>query len=139
MSEKVETLTLPDAPVPLGSYSHAAFYQNLVFVCGMGPRNPTTGKVEGLILGPNGEVESYDIRSEVKATFKNLQIILKAAGSSMEQVIEVNVFLTNMNDFSVMNEVYAENFVSHKPVRTTLGVSALPGKISVEMKVVAQR
>jgi 2-aminomuconate deaminase len=137
--KKIEAFTFDTAPDPLGSYSHAVAYGDLLFICGMGPRDPHTNEVPGLVLDPKGERYRYDVKAETRAVLENLRRVLDASGSSFSQVLEMNVFLTNMSDFAAMNEIYNEYFVNHKPVRTTLGVASLPGKISVEMKAVAVR
>jgi len=114
-------------------------YGELVFLSGIASRDPVTNEVPGLKLSPSGEKVSYDIRQETRATLRTIAAILKTAGSSLEQVLEINVFLTDMRDFNAYNEVFAEFFPNHHPARTTIGVTALPGKISIEMKAVAVR
>ncbi len=127
------------APKALGNYTHAMEVNGFLFVCGMGPRDPKTNQVPGLTLGENGEILEYDIRLETIRTLENIKVVLEDAGSDMNHVVEMNVFLRDMKDFQAMNEVYNEYFHSHQPVRTTLGVVALPGPISVEIKAVAVR
>ncbi|MEZ4751727.1 MAG: RidA family protein [Bdellovibrionota bacterium] len=135
----LEHLVSRAAPKPLGKYSHAVIYNDLVFVCGMGPRDFQTDSVPGLVLDETGLRLGYDIEAETRATLNNLEIVLKEAGVGLKDVVEMNVFLTNMDDFAKMNKVYAEFFGDKAPVRTTLGVASLPGKISVEMKAIAVR
>lgn len=133
----LEHLISQVAPKPLGKYSHAVIYKDLVFVCGMGPRHFENDSVPGLVLDENGVRLSYDIEAETRATLQNLEIVLKEAGVTLADVVEMNVFLTRMEDFQKMNGVYAEFFTDKAPVRTTLGVASLPGDISVEMKAIA--
>ncbi|MCB0418179.1 MAG: RidA family protein [Bdellovibrionaceae bacterium] len=135
----LEHLISRAAPKPLGKYSHAVIYKDLVFVCGMGPRNFETDAVPGLVLDEKGLRLDYDIEAETRATLLNLEIVLKEAGVGLKDVVEMNVFLTNMEDFPKMNAVYAEFFGEKAPVRTTLGVASLPGNIAVEMKATAVR
>ncbi|MCB0406130.1 MAG: RidA family protein [Bdellovibrionales bacterium] len=135
----LEHLISRTAPRPLGKYSHAVIYKDLVFVCGMGPRDFETDAVPGLVLDEKGLRLDYDIEAETRATLQNLRTVLDEAGVDLKDVVEMNVFLTNMNDFSKMNRVYAEFFDEKAPVRTTLGVASLPGNISVEMKAIAVR
>ena len=140
MSEtKIDRILCEKAANPLGNYSHAVGVGEWLYICGMGPRHPVTDKVPGLELGTGGEILRYDIRRETEQTLENIRIILEESGSDLSRVVEVCVYLRNMVDFSAMNEVYARYFPENRPVRTTIGVVALPGPISVEMKAVAIR
>jgi 2-iminobutanoate/2-iminopropanoate deaminase len=116
------------APKPLGPYSQAVVEGDLVFVAGQGCINPQTGKLE-----------TGDVRSETKRTFQNLQAILEAAGSSLDDVMKCNVYLRDINDFAAMNEVYATFFSAPFPARTTIQAGALPGGIAVEIECIARR
>lgn len=136
---KVEPVFCPEAPKPLGNYSHAVVYGNLVYVSGIASRDFVTNQVPGLVMGEDGRKVSYDIRLETQATLENIKKILKASGSDLEHIIEVNTFLTDMRDFKTYNEVFSSYFPSHRPARTTLGVAGLPGNISIEMKVIAAK
>jgi 2-iminobutanoate/2-iminopropanoate deaminase len=116
-----------NAPKPVGPYSQAVRTGNLVFVAGQGPTNPATGqRVSG------------DIQAETRQVLENLKAILQAAGSSMAQVVKVNCYLADMNDFQAMNAVYAEYFTSDPPARTTIQAARLPGDIRVEIDVIAE-
>ena len=134
---KIELVNCEKAPKALGNYSHAVVHGDLIFVSGIASRNPVTNQVPGLKLDPQGRKVSYDIRAETRATLETIEQILEAAGSGLDRVLEINTYLTDMNDFASYNEVYAEFFPLHRPARTTIGVAALPGNISVEMKAVA--
>ena len=115
------------APRPLGPYPHARRVGNLLFLSGIGPRHRETEQV------PEG------IEAQTRACIENVKAILEDAGSSLEKVADVTVFLTNLErDFAAYNRVYGEYFETIRPTRTTVGVAALPGPISVEMKVIAQ-
>ena len=115
------------APRPLGPYPHARRAGNLLFLSGIGPRHRETEQV------PEG------IEAQTRACIENVKAILEDAGSSLEKVADVTVFLTNLErDFAAYNRVYAEYFEAIRPTRTTVGVVALPGPISVEMKVIAE-
>jgi 2-aminomuconate deaminase len=117
------------APRPLGPYPHARRVGSLVFLSGIGPRHPTTEQI------PEG------IEAQTRACIENVKIILEDAGSSLEKVVDVTVFLTNMDrDFAAYNRVYGEYFgsLASRPTRTTVGVVALPSPISVELKVIAE-
>ena len=115
------------APRPLGPYPHARRVGNLLFLSGIGPRHRETNSV------PDG------IEAQTRACIENVKSILEDAGSSLEKVVDVTVFLTNMErDFAAYNRAYAEYFGEIRPTRTTVGVVALPSPISVEFKVIAE-
>ena len=116
------------APKPVGPYSQAIVEGDFIFVAGQGPINPGTGSLE---LG--------DARSETKRVFENIQAILVAAGSSLEQVVKCNVYLRDINDFAAMNEVYKTYFTPPFPARTTIQAGALPGGIGVEIECIARK
>jgi 2-aminomuconate deaminase len=134
---QIERCEIAAAPKPLGNYSHAVAYGDLVFVSGMASRDFRTNQVPGLKLDASGNRTSYDITAETVATLENLKCVLEGSGSDLEHVLEVNVFLTDMKDFEAYNKVFAQYFPAHRPARTTLGVASLPGKIAIEMKAVA--
>jgi 2-iminobutanoate/2-iminopropanoate deaminase len=112
-------------PRPQGVYSQAIVADGFVFVAGQAAINPDTNTLE-----------SGDIRSEVRRTLQNIKGILEAAGSSLEDVVRVGVFLADMNDFGAMNEVYREFFPVDPPARTTVGAQ-LP-RIKVEIDCIAR-
>jgi len=112
----------------VGPYSQAIIESDFIFVAGQGPINPGTGSLE---LG--------DARSETKRVFENIQAILVAAGSSLEQVVKCNVYLRDINDFAAMNEVYKTYFTPPFPARTTIQAGALPGGIGVEIECIARK
>ena len=117
------------APGPLGPYPHARRVGNLLFLSGIGPRHRETEQI------PEG------IEAQTRACIENVQAILEDAGSSLEKVVDVTVFLTNIDrDFAAFNRVYAEYFeaLETRPTRTTVGVVALPVPISVELKIIAE-
>ncbi|HYB52839.1 MAG TPA: Rid family detoxifying hydrolase [Thermoanaerobaculia bacterium] len=115
------------APRPLGPYPHARRVGNLLFLSGIGPRHRVTEQI------PEG------IEAQTRACIQNVKAILEDAGSALEKVIDVTVFLTNIDrDFAAFNRVYGEFFETIRPARTTVGVVALPVPISVEMKVIAE-
>ena len=115
------------APKPIGPYSQAIIENGFVFVSGQGAINPSTG-----------QLERGDARSETKRVFENLKTILEAAGSSLAKVVKCNVYLRDINDFAVMNEVYATYFEPPYPARTTIQAGALPAGIAVEIECVAR-
>jgi len=121
-------VTTDKAPKPIGPYSQAIVDGDLVYLAGMGPVSPETGKPE---LG--------DIRAQTALTFRNVKAVLEAAGSSLDKVVRCTVYLQDIKDFAAMNEVYARTFDSPYPARTTIQAAALPGGIAVEIECTARR
>ncbi len=135
MSLKVST---PKAPEPVGPYPHARRVGDFIFVSGMGPRRPGTKEIPGVTLGASGQVESHDIELQTRSVIENIKVVLQEAGSSLDQVVDVTVFLTQMKeDFARFNQVYGEYFAHIGPTRTTVEVLSLPTPIAVELKVIA--
>ena len=126
------------APEPVGLYPHARRVGNLLFLSGVGPRERGTLKIPGVELNEAGEIVSYDIETQCRSVFENIRNIVEDAGSSWERIVDVTVFLTDMqNDFPVYNRIYAEYFVVNQPCRTTVEISRLPTPIAIELKVIA--
>ncbi len=138
MSSKVGFTITGKAPSPLGAYSHAVKAGNFLFVSGQGARNPDTGKEEGVHLNSEGVVTSYDIRVQTEWVIKNLKVVLEEAGLTLEDVVDMSVFLADMDDFAAYNEVYARHFsFPNPPARTTIQAARLPGKNFIEIKAIA--
>jgi 2-aminomuconate deaminase len=128
----------PRAPEPVGLYPHARRVGNLLFLSGVGPRERATKQIPGVELNDSGEIVSYDIETQCRSVFQNVQYILEDAGSSWDQIVDVTVFLTNMkDDFAKYNKIYAEYFSDNRPCRTTVEISSLPTPIAIELKVIA--
>lgn len=126
------------APEPVGLYPHARRVGNFLFLSGVGPREKGTKKIPGVELGENGEIISYDIAAQCRSVFKNVRFILEDAGSDWDKIVDVTVFLTNMNDdFEIYNRIYAEYFKDNLPCRTTVEINKLPTPIAIELKVIA--
>ncbi|MEO0581286.1 MAG: Rid family hydrolase [Bacteroidota bacterium] len=127
-----------NAPKPVGLYPHAKRVGNLLFLSGVGPRKAGTKDIPGVTLDTKGNITSYDIEAQCHSVFENVRLIVEAAGSSWDQIVDVTVFLTNMkDDFAKYNAVYAEYFKDNRPCRTTVGITALPTPIAIELKVMA--
>lgn len=127
------------APEPVGAYPHARREGEFLFLSGVGPRQRGSKKIPGVELDGDGEILSYDVETQTRSVIENVKTILEASGSSLDKVIDVQVFLTNMKkDFPVFNRVYAEYFKEIQATRTTVEVGALPTPIAVEFKVVAK-
>lgn len=135
MSDIIHTA---NASSPLGAYPHARKAGNLLFLSGIGPRNPVDNSIPGLQLDAEGNIVKYDIEAECRSVFANVKAVLEASGSSWDKIIDVTVFLTNMKkDFPVYNRVYAEYFTAVQACRTTVEVKSLPTPIAIELKVIA--
>ena len=112
--------------LPVGPYPHAREEGDFIFLSGIGPRERDTNNIPGLERDSNGNVLSYDIRAETHGVFRNVVAVLEASGCSLEDVVDVQVFLTNMEaDFKIFNEIYGEYFPQNGPTRTTVGIEAL--------------
>jgi 2-iminobutanoate/2-iminopropanoate deaminase len=122
------TVHTDQAPAAIGPYSQAVVAPPLVFVSGQLGMDPATGSLVG-----------DSLESQARQALENMKQILAAAGSSLEQVAAVEVFLTDMGKFSEFNAVYAEFFAAHKPARAAIEVSALPKGGLVEIKCTALR
>ena len=126
------------APEPVGSYPHARKVGNLLFLSGIGPRNPKDNSIPGLELDKDGNIVKYDIEAECHSVFANVKAVLEASGSSWDKIIDVTVFLTNMKkDFPIYNKIYAEYFTSVQACRTTVEIKSMPTPIAIELKVIA--
>lgn len=129
-----------NAPRPVGLYPHARRVGNLLFLSGIGPRDPNTNAVRGDVHDVDGHLVSYDIEAQCRAVFQNVRNVLEGVGAEWGDLVDVTVYLTDLTrDFRVFNEVWADYFTdaATAPCRTTVGVSWLPTPIAVEMKCVA--
>lgn len=127
-----------NASKPLGAYPHARKVGNLLFLSGIGPRNPIDNAIPGLELDANGNILKYDIEAECHSVFANVKAVLEASGSSWNKIVDVTVFLTNMKkDFTIYNKIYGEYFKEVQACRTTVEVKSLPTLIAIELKVIA--
>ena len=126
------------APKPVGPYPHARKVGNLLFLSGVGPRIPDSEEIPGVELDKNGNVISHDIEAQCHAVFNNIRNILEESGSKWDNLVDVTVFLTDMErDFDTYNRIYADYFKSNQPCRTTVGVTSLPTPIAIELKCIA--
>lgn len=116
----------PDAPKAIGSYSQAIIANGFVFAAGQIGSDPKTGQlVEG------------GIEEQTEQVLKNIAAVLKASGSSMQDVVKTTVFLADINDFAKMNEIYARHFAAPFPARSTVQVARLPRDAKIEIEVIA--
>jgi 2-aminomuconate deaminase len=135
MSDVVRTDT---APAPVGAYPHARRVGDLLFLSGVGPRQPGSDAIPGNVYDAEGRLVRYDIEQQCRQVFANVRAILEASGARWEHLVDVTVFLTDMaHDFPTYNRLYAEHFAGVDACRTTLGISALPTPIAIELKCIA--
>jgi 2-aminomuconate deaminase len=126
------------AAEPVGPYPHARRVGDLLFLSGIGPRARGTTAIPGVTQDATGAVVARDFDVQARAVFDNVRAVLDAAGARWDDIVDVTVFLTDMQaDFPTFNRLYAEHFATNRPTRTTVEVGALPTPISVELKVVA--
>ncbi len=115
------------APSPVGPYSQAIIYNNLVFCSGQIALDPETG-----------QLADRDIESETSRVIENLKAVLESAGSGLDKVLKTTVFLRDMKDFVRMNEVYGSFFIGVPPARSAVQVAALPRGVRIEMECIAE-
>ena len=124
---QLQPVTARNLPSPVGPYSPGMVVGNLVFVSGQAGRDPASGRLAG-----------DTIEAQPEQVLKNIATILEAAGTTLQHVIRCGVFIVDMKEFPRMNEVYARVFGAHRPARTTVEVSGLPGEgLRVEIDAVA--
>jgi 2-aminomuconate deaminase len=137
-NERPDVIRTERAAPPVGPYPHARRVGNLLFLSGIGPRRPGTGEIPGIIRDSAGSVIDHDIEVQTRAVIDNVRAILEEAGSSLDKVLDVTVYLTDMKrDFETFNRIYAEYLGKVQPTRTTVGVDSLPTPIAVELKIIA--
>lgn len=124
MSKKI--IETDQAPKPIGPYSQAVQFGELLFTSGQIAIDPKTGELL------NGTIED-----QTNLVLENLKAVLLASGSSLDKVVKTTIFLKDMNDFSKVNEVYAKYFNDSKPARSTVEVSCLPKNVLVEIDCIA--
>jgi 2-iminobutanoate/2-iminopropanoate deaminase len=121
----MEIISTDKAPEAIGPYSQAVKNGDLIFCSGQ------------IALKPDGILESGDISAQTKQVLGNLKEVLFAAGSDLSRVVKTTVFLSNLDDFAEMNEVYGEYFGEDKPARATVEVSRLPKDVLIEIDCIA--
>ena len=131
---------LDEVPAPVGAYPHARRVGELLYLSGVGPRQPRTDEIPGgPIRDADGNPLDYDIEAQTRAVIENVRRILEASGSSLDKVLDVTSFLVDMDrDFAGYNAVYGEFFKDVGATRTTVAIRALPTPIAVEFKVIAK-
>jgi len=120
----MQVIQTPNAPAAIGPYSQAMVVGDLLFTSGQIP------------LRPDGTLVESDITVQTTQVLANLKAIIEAAGASLSKVVKTTVFLKNLDDFVVMNGIYAEAFGSHTPARSTVQVAKLPRDVLVEIEAI---
>ena len=124
----------------MAHYPHARRVGNLLFLSGIGPRDPATDAIVGNEYFADGRVRKYDFGAQAHAVFANVRAVLESSGARWQDLADVTVYLTDMaRDFKAYNAVWAEHFPdpAQAPCRTTLGITALPTPIAIELKCIA--
>lgn len=133
-----------NAAPPVGPYPHARRVGDFLLLSGVGPRRPGTApgdkNIPGVTLAADGSVSAHDITAQTHAVMANVKAILEASGAKWEQLVDITVYLTDMqNDFQTVNTLWLEYFPQpeHRPCRTTVEINALPTPIAIELKCMA--
>ena len=129
------------APKAVGHYPHARRVGGLLFLSGIGPRNPADDSIPGNDYFADGRVRKYDIEAQARAVLANVRAVLNASGARWDDRVDITVYLTDMaRDFKAYNAVWAEHFpdAASAPCRTTVGITALPTPIAIELKCIAR-
>jgi 2-iminobutanoate/2-iminopropanoate deaminase len=113
------------APQAIGPYSQAIVTNGMIFTSGQ------------IALNSKGELVCEDVAGQTEQVLTNLSEVLQEAGSSLQKVIKTTIFLSNMDDFATVNEIYAKYFGNHKPARSTVAVKTLPLNVKVEIDCIA--
>ncbi len=121
----MKVVSTNEAPQAIGPYSQAIVTNGMVFTSGQ------------IALSPAGEIVCEDINGQTEQVLTNLSAVLKEAGSSLEKVVKTTIFLSDIEDFKAVNEVYATFFKDHKPARSTVAVKTLPLNVKVEIECIA--
>ncbi|NMA86890.1 MAG: RidA family protein [Tissierellia bacterium] len=124
----METISTNKAPAAVGPYSQGIKVSNLIYTSGQLPIIPETG-----------ELLKDDIKKETLQSLKNVEAILGEAGATIENIVKVNIYIRNMEDFPLINEIYEEFFGNHKPARSLVEVSKLPKDGNIEIEAIAYK
>lgn len=122
-----EIIATRDAPQAIGTYSQAVKVGGTVYLSGQIPLEPASMELAG-----------KDMKAQIAQVFDNLQAVAQAAGGTLDHVVKLNVFLTDLGHFPLVNEVMSEYFSEPYPARAAIGVAALPKEAGVEMDAVMQ-
>lgn len=128
MSEAKKSIQIPNAPAPVGPYSQAILKGNTLYISGQIPLNPQTGLLE---------MDTIEIATN--RVLQNIEALLTEAGFKTDDVMMVSIFMTNLEEFKAMNEVYTRYFKSPAPARQTVQVARLPLDVTIEISCIAQK
>lgn len=115
MTSRVETLTPPNTPTPIGPYNHIAKVGEHIWIGGTAGVDPATGQLAGA-----------DVAAQTKQILQSFEVMLDTVGSDLHHTVHINIFLKTMADFDAMNAAYAQMMGEHRPARTVVAVSELP-------------
>lgn len=121
----MKTISTKDAPAAIGPYSQAVVHNDQVYLSGQ------------IGIDHQGEFAGDSLEAQTAQIFRNIEAVLKAAGSDLSKVLKTTIFLTDMADFATVNELYGKAFGDHRPARSTIAVSGLPKGAKVEIEVLA--
>lgn len=125
-----DTIVATDAPKAIGPYSQAVAIPSggrMIFCSGQIPLDPGTGEV----------VSAGDVRGQTEQVMRNLSAVLRAAGGSFASVVKTTIYLTDLQEFAAVNEIYGRHFPSRPPARSTVQVSGLPRGVAIEIEAIA--
>jgi 2-iminobutanoate/2-iminopropanoate deaminase len=125
----LERLLVKGAPVPQGPYSSAVRAGDFLYVSGQGPVDPVSGEIDA----------ELSVQDQTRLVLQNIRTILQGCGADLEDVVKCSVFLSDVKEFDLMNEVYAEFFGANKPARTTVGTGMVALGMKVEIDCVAYK
>ncbi len=123
---KKEIIHTTNAPEAVGPYSQAVKMGNVIFTSGQIPYDPETNELVG-----------EDIASQARQVLENASAVLEEAGATMDDVVKTSIFMENVEDFDIVNEIYAEYFTENPPARSTVGAARLPKGVLIELEVIA--
>ena len=124
------------APKAVGHYPHARRVGELLFLSGIGPRDPNDNAIPGNEYFTDGRVRSYDIEAQARRAFDNLKAVAEAAGGSLAQIVRLGLYLTDLGEFAKVNAVMQDYFTAPFPARSTIEVSGLPKGAGFEVDAV---
>lgn len=119
---KKKSYVTPKAPIPIGPYSQAISYGNLLYISGQLPMNPTSG-----------EIAAGGIKEQTYQALENIRVIVENAGTYLSKTVKTTVYMADLNEFSAMNEIYLQYFGETPPARSTVQVSRLPKDVKIEI------
>jgi 2-iminobutanoate/2-iminopropanoate deaminase len=122
----MEIINSDEAPAAIGPYSQAVGVKDFVFCSGQIGIDPATKRLAG-----------DDVTTQTQQVFKNIRAVMKASGLGLKNIIKTTVFLANMDDFPVVNDIYGSEFENHKPARSTVQVTRLPMDALIEIECIA--